>query len=201
MRKNTAKKGLIFVLSGPSGSGKTTLANKLITDRRLRRSFAKSISYSTRPRRANEKEGRDYFFINERQFRERLKAKKILEWTRYLGYYYATPRDLVDRHLAKGRHLVLCLDIKGALRVKSLYPESAVTIFIRPPSIAVLRDRIKKRGCKTCDKEVKKRLMLAKKELMSAKIYDYSVTNDNLSHVVRKLKGIILNKIEGKKEG
>ena len=91
------REGKIFVISGPSGSGKTTLRDCLLKDKKVKSLFAKSVSFTTREKRTAEIEGRDYFYISEKEFKKKLRAKKILEWTKYLGYYYATPRDFVSQ--------------------------------------------------------------------------------------------------------
>jgi guanylate kinase len=183
--------GRVFVLSGPSGCGKTTLVRSLLKDIALKKKLVRSISFTTRPRRPGEKEGVDYFFINSAQFRNRLKAKKILEWTRFLNYYYGTPREYAEGEFAHNRSIALCLDIKGAMRLKKIYGSRAVTIFILPPSIQILKERIHKRGCRTNDKVLDSRMKLAEKELRRAREYDYRVTNDNFSLALAKLKGII----------
>ncbi|MBU0709962.1 MAG: guanylate kinase, partial [Candidatus Omnitrophica bacterium] len=104
---------MIFVISGPSGSGKTTLRDKLLEDQELiREGLTKSVSLTTRPRREGERNRQDYSFITEKQFKLKLKGKKILEWTKYLGYHYATPRDFVEQQLKRGKSVILCLDLK-----------------------------------------------------------------------------------------
>ncbi|MBU1906336.1 MAG: guanylate kinase [Candidatus Omnitrophica bacterium] len=183
---------MIFVISGPSGSGKTTLRDKLLEDQELiREGLTKSVSLTTRPRREGERNKKDYSFITEKQFKLKLKGKKILEWTKYLGYHYATPRDFVEQQLKGGKSVILCLDLKGALKIKRLYPHKAVNVFIIPPSIKELRTRIVGRS-KAQEEEIRKRLVVAKKEIASSGIYDYHLVNRNLSQAVKALKGIIL---------
>lgn len=189
------KKAQVFVISGPSGSGKTTLLSSVLKDKALKTKFTKSISFTTRPRRTKEKNAKDYFFINEQEFIRNLREKKILEWTRYLGYYYGTPKEFVDKQLHLGKHILLCLDFRGALRIKRLYAKNCTTIFVLPPSLAELTQRIKKRCHLTKKEEIEQRLQLAKKEIVSAAQYDYCLLNDNLDDVVEELKTIILNKI------
>lgn len=185
----------IFVISGPSGSGKTTLLQGLLKTAALKRRLVKSVSFTTRPKRQGERQGKDYFFISESQFKRFLKAKKILEWTRYLGYYYGTPRDSIDGQLEKGRSIGLCLDLRGALKIKRLYPHKAVSIFIAPPSIRELKNRIAKRCAKTPASEIQKRLRLAQEEVKLRKLYDYCLVNKDLYTTIRQLKDIILREI------
>lgn len=190
------KKAKIFVVSGPSGSGKTTLLKHALEDIVLRKKLARSISFTTRHRRSGERDGKDYFFIDKKQFNSLQKAKKILEWTKYSGYYYATPKEFVEERLKTGKHIVLCLDIKGASLVKRLYPENAVTIFVSPPSLEVLHHRIRNRCNKTKTEEIQQRIVLAKKELSAASNYDYCLLNQDLAAVTKELKAIIHNELQ-----
>ena len=190
-------RGKSFVISGPSGSGKTTLLKKVLQNKSLQNRFAKSVSVTTRPKRSGEREGKDYFFVKPREFRQLHKAKKILEWTRYLGYYYGTKKDFLEDRLSRGKHLALCLDLKGALRLKRLYPRNTVTVFIDPPSIKELRRRITGRCAKTRPEEVNKRIKLAVAELKNSPRYDYVLRNKNLTQAEGRLKGIILKEIGG----
>ncbi len=162
MKTKAKKRGLLFIVSGPSGSGKTTLVKKLLGVKRLKRKLTRSISLTTRPRRSGEQNKRDYFFISLKQFRQAKRLKKILEWTKYLGHYYATPRDFIAGQLKAGRNIILCLDVKGALALKRRYPHNTVTVFVLPPSKGTLLERISRRCHKTKDEEIKQRLKLAR---------------------------------------
>ncbi len=203
MRKKVVgkKRGMIFVISGPSGSGKTTLAEALLKDKLLKASLVKPAAFTTRPKRSTEKNGEHYYFIGVKDFRRELASKKILEWTRYLGYYYATSKKLIERYLRRGKHIILCLDLKGARRIKKIYPLNTVTIFVLPPSLRVLRERISLRCKGTCQREIKDRLALAKRELLSADGYDFRVVNKNLWCAVKELRRIILEKTGEEKNG
>ncbi len=189
------KQGLIFIISGPSGSGKTTLAEKILGNKRLKNKLARSISFTTRPKRSGEQDKKDYFFLSEKRFKQAQKAKKILEWTKYLGYYYATPKDFIERQLNQAKHVILCLDLKGAFTVKRQYPGNTITIFVIPPSLDTLLHRITSRCNKTKEGEVKERLRLAQQELSACDKYDYCVVNKYLSRATKQLKGIILKEI------
>jgi guanylate kinase len=189
------KKGIIFVLSGPSGSGKTTLAQAVLSEKKFSGKLEKSVSFTTRARRRGEIDKRDYFFISKEEFLKARKTEKILEWTRYLGYYYGTARDFVDSRLENFRSLILCLDLKGAARIKELYPENSVTIFIMPPSLEELARRIENRHRETSRKEIARRLRLARQEMASAGPFDFCVVNADLAQAVKELKGIINKKI------
>ena len=185
------KKGLIFVISGPSGSGKTTLAQKIFKELKSKHKFVKSVSFTTRPKRKGERQGEDYVFISAEEFRKLLKAKKILEHTRYLGYDYGTPHDFFKQALSKYSNIILCLDIRGALFVKKTYPHRAITIFVMPPSLGIAKKRILSRSAQTQPGEINKRIQLANKELSHANQYDYCLINDNLNRAVKELVRII----------
>ena len=150
---------------------------------------------TTRPQRQEEKRGRDYFFVSQAWFKQLNKSKKILEWTRYLGYYYGTPKSFIDKYLALNISPVLCLDVKGALRIKKLYPGNAKTIFVLPPKVQELRSRIEKRS-KLSATEIKRRLSIARKEIRLHKFYDYKVVNRNLRQASKCLQDIVLNELK-----
>ena len=194
-KKRQKNPGKIFVISGPSGSGKTTLLTRLIQDKKIGKLLVKSCSITTRPRRLGEKQGQDYFFVNKNEFRRLLKAKKILEWTRYLGYYYGTPKGPVESQLKNGKHLGFCLDLKGARILKKIYPNGTVTVFVLPPSINVLKSRIEGRCRETNEKEITQRLRLAQRELLAASKFDYCILNQNLKVALKELKKIFLKEI------
>ena len=194
------KKGFLFVFSGPSGSGKTTLIRGLLKDKDIKNKLSKSVSFTTRPKRKDEKDKRDYFFITQEKFREFLRRKKILEWTKYLDSYYATPKDFIDKHLKKGRHIVLCLDTKGATRLRAIYPENTVAIFILPPKTVTLKYRIRSRSKEVTEEDLLMRLSLANKEIAASKLYDYRIINDDFHLALEELKGIVIRYI-GYREG
>jgi guanylate kinase len=193
-----SNQGLIFVISGPSGSGKSTLLSHVLKDNGLKNRLVKSLSFTTRPKRSGEREGKDYFFITERQFKQQRSTKKILEWTKYLGYYYATPRDFLERQIQKGKDILLCLDLKGAQKIKRFYPKNTVTIFVAPPSLEILGERIRRRCRKTKRVEIQQRIKRARLELLAMHRYDYCLVNKDLGQAVRQLKSAILKEIKRK---
>lgn len=151
---------------------------------------------TTRPRRPIERDKKDYFFISSGEFQRLRQAKKILEWTRYLGYYYGTPKEEIDRKLRQGENVIFCLDLKGVAAFKRIYPRQAVTIFVLPPSLEELRRRIEGRHKNVDHQEAVKRLALARKELAAAKKFDYRLLNGRLEEAVAKLEDIILKEIK-----
>lgn len=173
------------VLSGPSGAGKTTLVERLLeADSQV----VESVSTTTRAPRAGEVEGEAYFFVSEKQF-ESLKKGKLIEWAEVHGHHYGTPREFVESQLAAGRDVVLNIDVQGGASVKKAFP-NAVLIFILPPSLAVLEERI--RGRATDDTEtIKERLDNARGEIGNVVDYEYVVINDDLEKTVETLHRII----------
>lgn len=180
------EKSLLVVISGPSGSGKGTLCEM------LRQAFPDlnySISVTTRPPRSNEKDGVDYFFVSDEEFKRLLQKGEFLEWAEVYGHYYGTPRSVVESALASGRDVLLEIDIQGASKVRELFPE-AVLIFIKPPSLDELSDRITKRGTDDA-KSIDTRMSSARQELQAARKYDYVVENDQKEKAFAKLMELI----------
>lgn len=180
------KKGKIIILSGPSGSGKTTLYKKILANTR---DLVKTVSVTTRPKRPGEKHGHDYFFVSHKQFLYKKRAGHFLESQKVFENYYGTPKKGVRDLLASGQNVFMCIDVKGARVVCKKFPK-AVRIFIKTPSVAVLKKRLLGRGSED-KKELKLRLRTALKELKEAKKYDYVISNDDFSHAYQKLFKII----------
>lgn len=187
MEKDRQNKALVFVISSPSGGGKTSICRHLIeTLPHLKR----SLSFTTRKMRNGEKKNRDYYFISKEEFLEKIKKDAFMEWAKVLDNYYGTSREVVEKYLSAGNDVLLNIDVQGALQIKKVYPK-AVSVFILPPSVNVLKKRLV--GRKTDTKtEIDKRLNLAKKELSYAPEYDYIVVNDSLRRAVEKVRSIII---------
>ena len=178
--------GLLVVISGPSGSGKGTICKKLIEEIN---NLKVSVSATTRKPRVGEIEGKNYFFIDEENFLDKIKNEEFLEYASVYGNYYGTPKKAVLKELENGNDIILEIDIQGALKVKENYPKG-VFIFILPPSLEELKNRIEGRG--TDSKEViRRRLKCAYDELNYAFQYDYVVLNDEVESAVDKIKEII----------
>jgi len=141
--------------------------------------------------------GKDYHFVSRGEFLKKRKKKKLLEWASNFGYFYGTPLAPVKDSIKKGKNILLTIDVKGAKKVKKLIPDS-IHIFLMPPSISDLKKRLKKRGTDK-QKDIKKRLSIAAKEIKEAKKYDYTVVNDNINNAVSRLKSIV--RLETKKAG
>ena len=183
-------KAKLYVFSAPSGSGKTTIVRDVLKNFS---EFVFSVSATTRKKRSTEKEGVDYYFISEEEFKKKIDAKKFVEWEKFYDYYYGTIKSLVDGNLTKGLSTVFEVDVKGALSIKKAYKNS-VLIFIAPPSIDVLKDRLIKRNTET-DGDLKKRIERAEMELSFKDQFDYVVSNLNLEEAKKEVKKIIEKEI------
>jgi len=189
------KKGLLFVLSGPSGVGKDTLLRELLkTDLKI----SKCVTYTTRPPRPGEVDGVDYKFISLAEFEELKRNNAFLEWAEVGGNLYATPKDFVEKKLQEGEDVILKIDVQGAMRVKELFPE-AILIFIAPPSLEVLGERMRKRG--SPEEEIKRRLQIASREMEMSKNYQFVLVNNDLEETLQKLYELIKRKQEEKEIG
>ncbi|PTV96103.1 guanylate kinase [Halanaerobium saccharolyticum] len=180
-------KGILFVLSGPSGVGKNTVLDKLFKNFE---GVSYSVSATTRERREGEVEGEDYFFISEAEFKEIEAEDGFIESAVVHGHYYGTPKKFVDQKLDEGEDIILEIDTQGAKQVREKYPE-AIYIFLVPPSLEELENRLDKRGSES-DKSKNLRLKNARQELKEVHKYDYEVINDSLSDAVREIKKIII---------
>ena len=173
-----------MVISAPSGGGKTVVRSGLL---KLNKKFAFSVTCTTRPRRPGEVDGKDYFFVTVEQFQRLRKDGKLLEWAKVHGNYYGTPVKSVMAVLQKGRIPVMTIDVKGARSVKKLFP-AAVTVFLLPPDLKTLVQRLRGRG--EAPENVAVRLRTARSELKVASTFDYLVINDSLPEAVREVAAI-----------
>ena len=183
-------KAKLYVFSAPSGSGKTTIVRDVLKNFS---EFVFSISATTRKKRSTEKEGVDYFFISEEEFQKKIDTGEFVEWEKFYDYYYGTLKNVVDGNLAKDLSTVFEVDVKGALSIKKVYKNS-VLVFIVPPSIDVLKDRLIKRNTET-DEDLKKRIERAEMELSFKDQFDYVVSNVNLEEAKKEVKKIIEREI------
>lgn len=180
--------GHLFVISGPSGVGKGTLRKKLFEQLP---DLEYSVSVTTRKPRKEEREGIDYFFVDEDTFKKYIKENKFAEWAKVHGDYKGTLTATINNAIAKGKDLVLEIDVQGAMQLKDKYPEG-IFIFIAPPSWKKLEDRLRHRRTEGED-ELKKRLSDAHYEMDHIKYYDYIVVNNQLEKALEELKAIIIS--------
>ena len=178
--------GLLLVVSAPSGAGKTSLVNALVSGDD---NITVSVSYTTRARRGNERDGEDYYFINAAKFTTMRDAGAFLECATVFGNSYGTSRDAVERELTAGRDVLLEIDWQGAQQIRRSFP-SAVSLFILPPSHDELLERLRRRG-QDDDEAIRKRTAEAVIEMSHHGEYDYVVVNDRFDDAVEDLKAII----------
>ncbi len=185
----------IFVLSGPSGSGKTTLIEKLFRIKPIKGKFIRGITFTTRPIRRGEKEGRDYIFVSPPTFIFLKRHAFFLEAKKTLGNLYGSPRFLWEEAKQQGKHLLLCLDVRGGIEIKDKFSKRTVLIFVLPPSLQEQKKRLRQRRTEG-ESQIKKRLLLAEKEVKYAKKYEYKIINTDLDTTVKEIKRILTK--EGK---
>jgi len=176
-------KGSLIILSGPSGVGKDTIFRGLLESGV---DVTKGITATTREKRPHEKEGKDYYFKTNEQFDELIKNNALLEWNTYNGNRYGTLKSVVEKALKNGGKLVLVIDINGAFNIKKQYPD-AFMVFIKPPSMEALIERITKRS-KISEENLEGRLRIAENEMKQMGKYDFVVENDDLNRAVELLK-------------
>lgn len=179
-------KSQLVILSAPSGSGKTTVLGELLK-RDLR--CVRSISATTRPPRRGERNGREYRFMTREQFHRMRARRGFLEHAEILGHWYGTPRAPIERTIGAGKDVLLGIDVQGARSLRrGRLP--VTTIFLLPPSLRVLRQRLERRGTET-PAQIRARLRLARRELKEVRRYDYAVVNDRLEEAVRAVQAIL----------
>lgn len=163
----------ILIVSGPSGAGKTTVVNLFLENNR---DFILSISHTTRSRRANEVEGKDYYFVSEEDFKDMIEKGEFVEWAEVYGNYYGTSKQEIERILNNKKNILLEIDVQGALSVKKSFPEESVLVFILPECFSDLKNRLITRNTEKKE-DLEKRLEVAKNEIEQINFYDYVIIN------------------------
>lgn len=184
------ERGILFVMSGPSGTGKGTICEELLKTEDI---FL-SVSSTTREKRAGETEGETYNYITVEEFEKLILDGEMLEYAKYNGNYYGTPRRSVEEMLGRGKNVLLEIEPQGALKVKSLFPD-AVLIFVVPPSMQALKERLINRGRET-QSQIQERMDAAKWEMEQSPQYNCVVINGELNECVNEVAGILQRKVE-----
>ena len=183
------EKGKLIIISAPSGSGKSTIIGRVMKDEDLKLAF--SVSATTRPRRGQEQHGVDYYYLTQEEFQRLIENDELVEYQEvYPGRYYGTPKSEVDRITGMGMNMVLDLDVLGGVNVKEMYGDRAISIFIQPPSVEVLRQRLINRGTDSME-DIENRVNKAEFEISIGPRFDYTVINDDLETAVRQVHDLI----------
>ncbi|WP_028545059.1 guanylate kinase [Paenibacillus taiwanensis] len=181
------KKGLLIVLSGPSGVGKGTVCKALL---KKTSNLTYSVSATTRQPRLGEVDGVNYFFKSRDHFLRMIEEDALLEYAEYVGNYYGTPREFVDKTLEQGKDIILEIEVQGALKVKEKFPDG-IFIFLLPPSLDELKDRIIGRGTEN-ETVIDHRMNVAIEEIALMEHYDYAVVNDEIDMACKRIESIII---------
>jgi guanylate kinase len=181
--------GKLIVLSAPSGAGKTTIVHHLL-DQNMGLKF--SISACSRPKRKNEIDGKDYYFLSIEDFKEKIKNNEFVEWEEvYPDHFYGTLKAEIKKIWDSGRHVIFDVDVIGGLHIKKSYPERTLAIFIQPPSVKELEKRLLNRSTDTLE-NIEKRISKAENELSFANQFDIVIVNDNLDDAIEKTENEVL---------
>jgi len=187
MMLSKINRGLVLIVSSPSGAGKTTICKKLIQDIE---NLSLSVSVTTRLKRQNEIDGKDYFFKSDEEFDKMVKEEKFLEHARVFGYSYGTLKSEINSKITNGINVIVDIDWQGTRQIEEHIPDDIVKIFILPPSIKELEKRLGARATETQD-SFKKRMSEARKEISHYNEYDFIIINDDLQESVNKIKLIL----------
>ena len=190
-KKTGSGQGILVVLSAPSGCGKTSIVERLL---KRHQDWVRSISATTRKPRVDEKDAQDYFFYSKQDFEQKAREGKMLEYAVIYGNLYGTPREFVENQVVQGKTVILTIDVQGAGQIMESWGKerSLLSIFILPPSVKVLRERLTGRKTESPE-EIEKRIEIAQDEIKAAKLYNHTVINQNLDQAVLEIEEIILN--------
>ncbi|MGV6829774.1 MAG: guanylate kinase [Flavobacteriales bacterium] len=186
--------GKLIVFSAPSGSGKTTIVQHLLKQEKLNLAF--SISATSRKPRPEEKDGKDYYFINLKEFKNHIKAHDFLEWEEvYRDNFYGTLKTEIERIWAMGKNVIFDIDVVGGLRIKKKFPDQTLAVFVKPPSVDELKIRLKKRKTES-EEKINMRIAKASVEMATAPQFDFIIENDNLEKALKEATSLVFNFIK-----
>ncbi|MDP2194022.1 MAG: guanylate kinase [Alphaproteobacteria bacterium] len=187
MQNSITRRGLLLVLSSPSGAGKTTIARALLSQDQ---SLALSVSVTTRPMRRGEVDGTDYYFKTQDEFQELLNQNAFLEYAQVFSNFYGTPKKEVEQIISRGKDVLFDIDWQGTQQLQEKCPQDLVTIFILPPSIDILEQRLRRRATDS-EAVVKQRMDEALNQISHWAEYDYVIVNDDLNHSIKQINLIL----------
>jgi len=188
-KKSIKNRGKLLVFSAPSGSGKTTIVRYLLSKPYLNLEF--SISATSRDKREHEIDGKDYYFISAKSFKNKIKNDEFLEWEEvYRDNFYGTLKTEVERIWAQGKHVIFDIDVVGGLRIKKKFPEETLAVFVKPPSVDELKIRLKKRSTESEDK-INMRVAKASVEMATAPQFDKIIKNYDLETALEEAEGLV----------
>jgi guanylate kinase len=181
--------GKLIIFSAPSGSGKTTIVRHLL--KVFADQLAFSISATSRPQRGVEEHGKDYHYLSVEEFKQKIDNKEFLEWEEvYAGVHYGTLRSEVERIWAEGKHVIFDIDVEGGLNLKRQFGDKALAVFVMPPSIKILEERLNSRSTDTPE-SIARRVAKAEKELKTADLFDMFILNENLDEALAKAEKVV----------
>ena len=177
----------LLILSSPSGGGKSTVAHHLL---KVFPQFRLSVSATTRDKRPGETHGKDYYFLTKEEFKKAIEKNELIEYEEIFGNYYGTLKSEIEKSISKGELLLFDIDVKGALSLKKLYPDTALLVFLTPPTEKILLERLKNRRTET-DEQIRTRFERAKMEIAYSQKFDIVLINDKLEQTFKQAEAIV----------
>lgn len=177
----------LIVISAPSGAGKTTITKRILADNADKLTF--SISATTRKKREGEKDGVDYYFLTKEEFLHKIKNNELIEYEEIFGNFYGTLVSEIDRAFSQGKSLIFDIDVKGGISIRARFPEDSLLIFIAPPSLEVLRERLTNRRTESAE-VIEARLARAQMEMEMKDVYDHVIINNDLDKATKEVEAL-----------
>lgn len=187
------ERGLLVAISSPSGGGKTTIIRRLLSENTNK--YAYSVSMTTRPKRPNEVDGQDYWFVDEAQFKAQIAAGALIEFEQVHGHYYGTPKAPLEKMLDAGQIVLMDIDVYGAFSIRKFFPHQSLLIFLKPPDLEVLKKRLLGRNTEKPEL-VEIRLRRVAAEMALAEKFDHVVVNDEIESTVAQIRGLMQARVQ-----